>query len=163
MVGRFLAGIGAVVWAPALARYVLLQRSPHKDFAPGVWECVTGRVDQGEGFTEALFREVREELGVTIQVDFVIGTTHFYRGASEPDNELLGVIYHCSLSMPEAIRFSAEHTAVRWVTLAEARDVLRPEHPSEAWLLRVLERANALRTLLPAAVIEMQRLGMEMG
>jgi len=93
----------------------------------------------------------------------VIGTTHFYRGPSQPDNELLGVVYHCSLSTPEAIRLSAEHTAVRWVTLAEARDVLRPEHPSEAWLLRVLARANALRTLLPAEVIEMQRLGMEMG
>jgi len=163
MVGRFLAGIGAVVWAPALARYVLLQRSPHKDFAPGVWECVTGRVDQGEGFTEALVREVREELGVTVDVDFVIGTTHFYRGASQPDNELLGVVYHCSSSTPEAVRLSAEHTAVRWVTVAEARDVLRAEHPSEAWLLRVLVRANALRTLLPAEVIEMQRLGMEMG
>ena len=163
MVGRFLAGIGAVVWAPALARYVLLQRSPHKDFAPGVWECVTGRVDQGEGFAEALVREVREELGVTVEADFVIGTTHFYRGPSQPGNELLGVIYHCSLSTPEAICLSAEHTAVRWVTLAEAREVLRSEHPSEAWLLRVLARANALRTLLPAEVIEMQRFGMEMG
>ncbi len=162
MAGRFLAGIGAVVWAPALARYLLLQRSPHKDFAPGVWECVTGRVEQGEGFSEALVREVREELGVTVEVDFVIGTTHFYRGASVPDNELLGVIYHCSLATPAATRLSAEHTAVRWVTLAAARDVLRPEHPSEAWLLRVLERANALRMLLPAEVIEMQRLGMEM-
>ncbi|MCD6287220.1 MAG: NUDIX domain-containing protein [Anaerolineae bacterium] len=163
MVGRFLAGIGAVVWAPALARYVLLQRSPDKDFGPGVWECVTGRVDQGEGFAEALVREVSEELGVTVEVDFVIGTTHFYRGTSQPDNELLGVVYHCSLSTPEAIRLSAEHTAVRWVTLAEARDVLRPENSSEAWLLRVLERATALRTLLPVEVIEMQRLGMEMG
>jgi len=142
MVGRFVAGIGAVVWAPALARYVLLQRSPRKDFAPGVWEW---------------------ELGVAVEVDFVIGTTHFYRGPSQPDNELLGVIYHCSLSTPEAIRLSAEHTAVCWVTLAEARDVLRPGHPSEAWLLRVLERADALRMLLPAEVIEMQRLGMEMG
>jgi len=163
MVGRFLAGIGAVVWAPTQARYVLLQRSPEKDFAPGVWECVTGRVDQGEGFTEALVREVREELGVTVEADFVIGTTHFYRGTSQPDNELLGVVYHCSLSTPEAVRLSAEHTAVRWVTLTEARDVLRPENPSEAWLLRVLERATALRTLLPVEVIEMQRLGMEMG
>ena len=52
---------------------------------------------------------------------------------------------------------------MRWVTLTEARDVLRPERPSEVWLLRVLTRADALRTLLPTEVIEMQRLGMEMG
>lgn len=163
MVGRFLAGVGAVVWAPTTERYVLLQRSPAKDFAPGIWECVTGRVDQGEGFTEALAREVHEELGVSVTIDFLIGTTHFYRGVPEPTNELLGVIYHCSLATPKAVRLSAEHTSMRWMTLTEARQMLQPAHPSEAWLLRVLARADALRRMMPAEVIQLQRSGMELG
>ena len=96
-VGRFIGGVGALIWSQEDGKYLLLRRSPEKDFASGIWECVTGRVDQGEGFEEALHREVREELSVQVQVEFIIGTTHFYRGESLPENELIGIIYGCSL------------------------------------------------------------------
>ena len=157
MVGRFLAGIGAVLWAPDRERYLLLRRSPEKDFAAGAWECPTGRVDQGEGFTDAVGREVMEELGVDVVPDFLIGTTHFYRGTSTQENELLGVIFHCTLTRPEAIRLSAEHSEFRWVTLAEAQGLLSMDHPSESWLLRILTRADALRRQLPDGLLALQR------
>ena len=83
-IGRFCAGIGALIWSPTKEKYLLLRRSPEKDFAPGVWECVTGRVDQGERFEQALHREVREELGIQVQIEFIIGTSHFYRGDPVP-------------------------------------------------------------------------------
>jgi len=163
VVGRFLAGVGAVIWAPALERYLLLQRAASKDFAPGVWECVTGRVDQGEGFEEALHREVREELGVAVHVDFIIGTTHFYRGTPVPDYELLGVVYHCSLDTPDAVRPGVEHQAHRWVTYADALALLG-DGASESWLGRVLARAEALRAGLDAALIARHRAeGFELG
>jgi len=156
-IGRFLAGIGAVVWEPEKARYLILRRSPEKDFAAGAWECPTGRVDQGEGFSDAVAREVREELGVDIVPDFVVGTTHFYRGAELPENELLGVIFHCTLRSPYALRLSEEHTELRWVTLPEAEQLLGSDHPSESWLLRILRRADALRRELPADAVALQR------
>ena len=115
-IGRFLGGIAGLVWSPEQARYLLLQRVATKDFAAGAWECVTGRVEQGEGFEEALHREVREELGVDVAIDFILGTTHFYRGDPVQANELLGVVYHCSLSDGEAITLDWEHGASRWVT-----------------------------------------------
>jgi 8-oxo-dGTP diphosphatase len=80
-IGRFYAGIAAVIWSSQTGQYLLLRRSDEKDYGPGIWECVTGRVDQGEGFEDALHREVREELGVSVQVEYILGTTHFYRGA----------------------------------------------------------------------------------
>ena len=95
-IGRFYAGIAALIWSPGTRRYLLLRRSEQKDYAPGVWECVTGRVDQGEGFEDALRREVREELGVDVQAEYILGTTHFYRGNPTPEKELVGVIYLCS-------------------------------------------------------------------
>jgi len=102
-IGRFYAGIAAVIRSPRTNQYLLLQRSEHKDYAPGAWECVTGRVDQGEGFEDALHREVREELGVRVQVEYILGTTHFQRGAPIPENELVGVIYMCaSPSQPQS-------------------------------------------------------------
>ena len=163
-VGRFLAGIGAVIWAPSRDAYLLLQRAASKDFAPGAWECVTGRVDQGEGFEDALHREIREELGVAVMVDFILGTTHFHRGAAVPENELLGVVYHCSLQQPEAIRLSAEHQALRWATLAEAMALLSDDHPSEAWLKRALVRAERMRMHLSPWLIDRHRSeGAELG
>jgi len=163
-VGRFLAGIGALVWSPDREGYLLVQRSAAKDFAPGAWECVTGRVDQGEGFEAALHREVREELGVEVVIDFLLGTTHFYRGDPVAANELLGVVYHCTLLTADPIRLSAEHEALRWVTPEEAPALLRDEHPSEAWLKRLLLRATRMRAELPAAVVARTRAeGAELG
>jgi 8-oxo-dGTP diphosphatase len=85
-IGRFYAGIAALIWSPETKQYLLLCRSEQKDYARGAWECVTGRVDQGEGFEDALHREVHEELGVEVQIEHILGTTHFYRGMGYPPN-----------------------------------------------------------------------------
>ena len=64
--GRFIGMVGMLVWHRSDGRYLLLRRSPDKDFAPGQWESGSGRLEQGEGFIEALRRESREELGLRI-------------------------------------------------------------------------------------------------
>lgn len=147
MSGRFLAGVGALLWNAASDSYLLLRRAKDKDYAAGLWECVTGRVEQGESFEQALRREVREELGVEVWIEFIIGTTHFFRGEAAPEQELLGVVYCCSLSGRGQIRIGPEHDAYRWSTYAEAQALLG-DQPSEAWLLEVLRRAEFLRTHL---------------
>ncbi len=152
-VGRFLCGIAALVYHPATRTYLLLRRAADRDAGGGEWECVTGRVDQGEGFEEALHREVREELGVAVAPDFIVGTSHFYRGASVPENELLGVTYACMLDDPGAIRVSAEHSEHRWLTADEVFDLLPPDH----WLHRTIRRAELARTALPATLMATHR------
>ena len=130
-IGRFYAGIAALIWSPETSQYLLLRRSEHKDYAAGVWECVTGRVDQGEGFEDALRREVREELGVDVEIEHILGTTHFYRGSSSPENELVGVVYLCTIPDPASIHLSSEHSEYRWLSIgASIRFVicLRPKH-----------------------------------
>jgi len=54
MPGRFLAGIAALIWSPLEGKYLLLRRADDRDYAAGVWECITGRLEQGEGFEDAL-------------------------------------------------------------------------------------------------------------
>jgi 8-oxo-dGTP pyrophosphatase MutT (NUDIX family) len=148
-IGRFFAGVGALVRRPSDGRYLLLRRAAQKDFAAGAWECVTGRVDQGEGFSDAVLREVREELGVSARIDFIVGTMHFYRGAAQPENELVGVQYCCSIEDPESIVTSWEHAEHRWVTPGEARELLPEEH----WLTQVILRAEVVRALSPPELV----------
>ena len=152
-IGRFYASVGALLWWPAEHKYLILRRSPDKDFAAGGWECVTGRVDQGEGFVDAVRREVFEELGVGVQIDFIVGTVHFYRGEAKPENEMVGVQFCCSISDPRGIRMSAEHVEHRWVTAAEAEALFSPDH----WLGKVIRRAERIRALLPPALLAYHR------
>jgi 8-oxo-dGTP diphosphatase len=125
--------------------YLLLRRAEHRDFGQGAWECVTGRVDQGESFEQALHREVWEEIGGEVQIEFIIAATHFYRGIARPENELLGLIYGCTIKNPQALAFSDEHSERRWVTAEEANSFLPPDH----WLIEAIHRAEMLRRHLP--------------
>lgn len=151
-IGRFIGGVGALARRPADGRYLLLRRSAERDYGAGNWECMTGRVDQGEGFIEALQREVREEIGVDFAPDFFLGTTHIYRGTPQPDNELIGVVFCGRLSNPEAICLSAEHSEHRWVTLTEAQSLLRKDTLPTPWLWSLLQRAEAVRQVWPQAL-----------
>ena len=162
-IGRFYAGIAAVIWARITEEYLLLRRSAEKDFGSGIWECVTGRVNQGEGFEDAVYREVAEEIGLDVQIDFVVGTTHFYRG-DQPTDELVGVVFFCTTAQPAEIPLSAEHSTYRWVTATEAEALLDADDPSTRWMRRVLKRAEALRAEVPSSLVDFHRQnGFELG
>lgn len=61
---------------------VLIQRRPSKGLLGGLWEFPGGKIEAGETPQAALEREIREELGLTIQVGAALGKydhayTHF--------------------------------------------------------------------------------------
>jgi 8-oxo-dGTP pyrophosphatase MutT (NUDIX family) len=162
--GRFNAGIAALIWSPETKQYLLLRRSDQKDYARGAWECVTGRVDQGEGFEDALRREVHEELGVEVQIEHILGTTHFYRGSPIPENELVGVIYLCTLSDPNSIHIGTEHSEYHWLSVDQAIEFLTVSDPTGQWVKRIIQRAETIRRMLPEDLLEFQRdSGFELG
>lgn len=163
-VGRFIAGIAALIWSPKIERYLILHRSEQKDFAPGAWECVTGRVDQGEGYEDALRREVHEELGAEVFIEHILGTTHFYRGDPIPENELVGVIYLCYLSDPNSIRIGQEHSEYRWLSAGQAIELLSASDPTTQWAKRIIQRAEVVRRMLPEDLLDLQKTnGFELG
>jgi len=153
-VGRFGAMVGALVWRHSDGKYLLLQRSEQKDFATGQWECVTGRVEQGESFSEAVRREASEELGQAVQVEFIVGTTHFCRGVVGPEQEMVGVHYGCSVGEVQEIRLSQEHSACQWVTAQEAATLFPVGH----WLRELIVRAEVMRGLLPEELRQFHRI-----
>ena len=143
--GRFMAMVEMLVWHRTEGRYLLLLRSPTKDFAPGHWESGSGRLEQGEGFVQALRRESREELGLKVRIECILGTTHFFRGEAVPENEMVGVSFSCSVDDATGLKLSDEHSEHRWVTAEEAADLLRPDH----WLSALIARAEAFRDQMP--------------
>jgi 8-oxo-dGTP diphosphatase len=152
-IGRFQCGVAALLYDAESKTYLLMRRSRHRDFGADDWESVTGRVDQGESFEQAVYREVREEVGLDIHIDFIIGTTHFYRGQPTPENELLGVKYACSIVSRDALTISDEHDEARWLTANEIYALL----PADHWLYQTVQRAELLRSALPESLIEYQR------
>ena len=149
-VGRFQCGIAALVHHPSTGTYLLLRRAADRDAGGGTWECVTGRVAQGEGFEAALRRAVREELGVEVQLDYISGTSHCYRGAPTPENELVGIKYACALDNRDTIRVSAEHSDHRWLTADEIVSLV----PSEHRLCQTVRRAEITREGLAVVLLE---------
>ncbi|MGA1874970.1 MAG: NUDIX hydrolase [bacterium] len=72
---------------------ILLQkRAMNKDIQPGKWDTsVGGHLDIGEGFEEAAYREMREELGI-IQVP--ISYLYQYIWKTDIETEMVRT-YHC--------------------------------------------------------------------
>ncbi|MYA18809.1 MAG: NUDIX domain-containing protein [Chloroflexi bacterium] len=144
-VGRFIAMVGMLVWRRSDGRYLLVRRSASRDFAPGEWETGSGRLEQGEGRPDALRRERTEALGQDARSECILGITHFYRGGSDPANEMVGVSFGCSVGDASGLSLSEEHSEHRWVTAEDAAAFLPPNH----WLSALLVRAEAFRELMP--------------
>jgi 8-oxo-dGTP pyrophosphatase MutT (NUDIX family) len=152
-VGRFLAMVGALVWRQTDGQYLLLQRSSAKDFAAGQWECVTGRLEQGESFVQVVRRETFEELGLEVHIECVLGTTHFYRGDALPEDEMLGEHYGCSIPDATRMQLSDEHCGYQWVTAEQAQALF----PTGYWLRALIGRAQVVRGLMPQALHQFYR------
>jgi len=145
--GRFLAGVAALI-RNERQEYLMMKRDPERDFGGGVWECVTGRVDQGEGFEDALHREVMEETGLCVKIETIVGLSHFYRGARVPENELQGVVFGCTIVGDTEVKRSSEHSEHRWMSGDDALGFLTATDPGTLWLRETIERAEALRRIV---------------
>lgn len=152
-IGRFQCGIAALIYHPPTKTYLLLQRSERRDVGGREWESVTGRVNQGEGFEAALHREVKEELGIAIQLEFIVGTSHFYRGEPRPENELLGVKYVCTVKDRESVQIGDEHSAFCWLTAKQIYSML----PSTHWLHQTVQQAELIRNAISPELIKVFR------
>lgn len=111
-------------------RFLACQRPAHK--AQGLlWEFVGGKVEPGETRAQALVRECREELGVTISVgDVCLETVHKY-----PDLTVHLTLFYAALTGSEPQKL--EHADLRWITLEES--AAYPFSPADTELLARLK------------------------
>ena len=102
--------VAALIWRGE--RFLACQRPAHK--ARGLlWEFVGGKVEPGETHRQALIRECREELDVTVVPDEIfMEVTHEY-----PDLTVHLTLFHAQL--PEGEPKALEHNALRWIKVDE--------------------------------------------
>lgn len=78
-----------------------------------LWEFVGGKLEKGETGEEALIRECREELGITVSVGEVfMKVTHVY-----PDATVHLTLYHATIADGEPQLL--EHNDMKWITPEE--------------------------------------------
>ena len=103
--------VAALIWDKS--RFLACQR-PESKARGGLWEFVGGKVEPGETKRQALIRECREELGITVSVGEVfLELTHSY-----PDLTIHLTVFHASIA--EGTPRLLEHQAMCWVTAKEA-------------------------------------------
>lgn len=105
--------VAALIWDGD--RFMICQRPAHK--ARGLlWEFVGGKVEPGETRQQALIRECREELGITVKPGAVfMEVTHRY-----PDLTVHLTLF--SATIAEGTPQKLEHNDIRWIGVEEIED-----------------------------------------
>ncbi|MBQ7103880.1 MAG: (deoxy)nucleoside triphosphate pyrophosphohydrolase [Anaerotignum sp.] len=107
--------VAALIWDDN--RFLACQRPANKARAL-LWEFVGGKVEKGETKEEALIRECREELDVTVAVgDVFMEVTHEY-----PDLTVYLTLFNAKIT--EGTLKKIEHNDMRWLTVEEIDDLL---------------------------------------
>ena len=105
--------VAALIWNQK--RFMICQRPTHK--ARGLlWEFVGGKVEPGETKEQALIRECREELGITVCVGEIFAElTHEY-----PERTIHLTLFQASIvsGTPQNL----EHPQLRWITAHQIPD-----------------------------------------
>ena len=121
--------VAALLWRGE--KFLACRRPAHKARG-GLWEFAGGKVEAGETKEEALVRECREELGITVAVGEAFAkVTHDY-----PDLTVRLTLFSCTLAEGEPQ--TLEHSELRWITPAEI-----PQYefcPADEEILKKLSR-----------------------
>ncbi len=105
--------VAALIWNED--KFLICQRPENKGNAL-LWEFVGGKVEKGETKEEALIRECREELLITISVgDEFMDVVHEY-----PDITVHLTLFNAEIK--EGVPEKTEHNDIKWITVDEIDD-----------------------------------------
>lgn len=131
--------VNALLWRQEMV--LLAKRSAGRKAHPGRWSFPGGHVEQGETLSDALARELQEEVGLTPIVYKRIGTV----ADPNPDADG-GVIFHMyavtAWHGSEPCAFGDEHSELGWFSVEAAcalKGLALPEYMEILRKLRTIE------------------------
>jgi len=102
---------------------LLLRRAPGR-VLPGLWQCVSGALEDGDRVAPGALRELREETGFgpdTIEAFYDLDLVNQFHEPSY-DAVLTAAIFAVRVPPDAEPTLSHEHDAARWVPIDAARD-----------------------------------------
>ena len=110
MIGQFQVAVTATI--EKSEKILVTKRSKDVANEAGLWETVSGRVEQTETSEKALMREIKEELG---EVEIKIGNPYnIFKIRRDDGFDLIGISYICEY-ISGNIKLNEEHTEYRWI------------------------------------------------
>jgi NADH pyrophosphatase NudC (nudix superfamily) len=100
---------------------ILLTRRSGKKIAAGMWECTAGSVIAGESSKDAVLREIREEIGISVYVESAGPIAWFI----EDDGIFDLWVFHGNWELDELTLQKTEVDAAKYATLSEIREIIR--------------------------------------
>jgi len=130
---------------------LLIRRAPDRMY-PGLWQCVTGKLEAGETIAAGALREVAEEVGLggsALEAFFETDIVNFFHEASL-DAVLSEAVFAARVAPGADVRVSHEHDDARWLPVEAAKALVTWPAYERAidmvgWLVDHPERAAAFR------------------
>ena len=136
---------------PGEPEILLIRRSPDRLY-PGLWQCVTGKLEPGERIVDGALREVAEETGLTdADLEAVLETdiVNWFHEATL-DALLCEAVFAARVRPSASIRLSHEHDDHRWLAPDAAKAlVIWPAYEraidTVAWFVARPDKAKDFR------------------
>ena len=106
---------------------ILIIKRSEVDMFLGMWDVPGGKIEENEILLEGLTREIKEEVGLTLEQISLVLTTSKFIGSKGDYPIIFRNIYLCSAS--GEIKLSSEHSEYKWVELDELCNYNFPNDP----------------------------------
>lgn len=104
---------------------LLIRRAPDRMY-PGLWQCVTGKLEPDERIADAALREVAEETGLRaddLEAFYETDLVNWFHEASL-DALLCEAVFAAHVRADARVVLSVEHDDARWLPVKEAKAIV---------------------------------------
>jgi dihydroneopterin triphosphate diphosphatase len=118
-----------------IPRYLILHRSNEEKIYPGIFQFITGTIEEGESAIDTVLREMDEEIQISPRSLWTVPyISAFYDTVNDTVN--LSPVFLAEIKVNDAPILSHEHQSFKWLEFEEASDILN--WPTQREALRIV-------------------------